>query len=117
MGPISDGRDRDEAVRSPTPEPKWVMRPHRSRLLGFLCFFFRTSHRFGCSKPVIFRHVVPWKLQFREAASIPFTKQERYVKVLESLGIKCQCCDGDDGECSSSWDTTCSKLDCHNMRF
>ncbi|RWW59462.1 hypothetical protein BHE74_00033597 [Ensete ventricosum] len=52
-----------------------------------------------------------------EAASIPFTKQERYVKLLESLGIKCQCCDGDDGECSSSWDTTCSKLDCHNMRF
>ncbi|CAL9097310.1 unnamed protein product [Musa acuminata var. zebrina] len=52
-----------------------------------------------------------------EAASIPFTKQERYVTVLESLGIKCQCCDGDDGECNSSWDTTCSKLDCHNMRF
>ncbi|CAL9123516.1 unnamed protein product, partial [Musa textilis] len=52
-----------------------------------------------------------------EAASIPFTGRERYVKVLESLGIKCQCCDEDNGECSSSWDSTCSKLDCHNMRF
>ncbi|URE12477.1 hypothetical protein MUK42_04238 [Musa troglodytarum] len=52
-----------------------------------------------------------------EAASIPFTGHEMISGYLESLGIKCQCRDGDAGECSSSWDSTCSKPDCHNMRF
>ncbi|RRT75099.1 hypothetical protein B296_00011142 [Ensete ventricosum] len=52
-----------------------------------------------------------------EAGQVPFTKQERYVAVLESLGIKCRCCDGAGGECRSGWDSTCSKLDCHNLKF
>ncbi|WOL14923.1 hypothetical protein Cni_G23704 [Canna indica] len=48
---------------------------------------------------------------------IPINKQQRYVKVLESLGIKCKCCDGDGGECRSSWESTCTKMECHNLKF
>ncbi|CAL9134905.1 unnamed protein product [Musa textilis] len=56
-------------------------------------------------------------LSTAEAGPAQFTKQERYVAELESLGIKCQCCDGAGGECRSSWDSTCNKLDCHNLKF
>ncbi|KAH0465462.1 hypothetical protein IEQ34_005565 [Dendrobium chrysotoxum] len=47
-----------------------------------------------------------------EGRDFPSIKQEGYVKVLESLGLVCRCCDGPEGECRSSWDSTCTNLDC-----
>jgi len=40
-----------------------------------------------------------------------------YMRVFESLGMTCRCCDGAGGECRSSWDSTCTKLDCHPWKF
>lgn len=42
-----------------------------------------------------------------------------YVKVLQSLGMTCHCCDGTRGECQSSWDSTsnCGKLQCRPWKF
>ncbi|KAM0941400.1 hypothetical protein DsansV1_C17g0148341 [Dioscorea sansibarensis] len=52
-----------------------------------------------------------------EARALPVINQDRYVKVLASLGIMCECCDGDGGACRSTWDSTCAKLNCHNWKF
>ncbi|KAL0915152.1 hypothetical protein M5K25_015551 [Dendrobium thyrsiflorum] len=51
-----------------------------------------------------------------EAKKISFAKQEKYGKVLQSLGLMCRCCDLDGGDCRSSWDSPCYKLDCQPWR-
>ncbi|KAK8600248.1 hypothetical protein V6N13_059935 [Hibiscus sabdariffa] len=40
--------------------------------------------------------------------------QQRYSKILASLGVVCKCCDGigSGGECSTAWTQPCSKLKC-----
>ncbi|KAK8685448.1 hypothetical protein V6N13_041449 [Hibiscus sabdariffa] len=40
--------------------------------------------------------------------------QQRYSKILGSLGVVCKCCDGSGagGECSTAWTQPCSKLKC-----
>ena len=40
-----------------------------------------------------------------------------YVEVLQSLGIRCRCCDGVGGECRSTWASHCAKLECHPSKF
>ncbi|KAK1265747.1 hypothetical protein QJS04_geneDACA011381 [Acorus gramineus] len=40
------------------------------------------------------------------------TPRTNYVKMLATLGLECTCCDGAGGECRSTWDGSCSKLDC-----
>ncbi|KAG1339283.1 hypothetical protein COCNU_04G015890 [Cocos nucifera] len=52
-----------------------------------------------------------------EARPLPSIKQERYVQVLESLGLNCRCCDGAGGECRTTWNSTCAKLDCLPWKF
>ncbi|KAL8167917.1 hypothetical protein V2J09_009416 [Rumex salicifolius] len=38
----------------------------------------------------------------------------RYSKVFGTLGVECKCCDG---ECTSSWEGSCSKLHCLPWKF
>ncbi|KAI0498387.1 hypothetical protein KFK09_021628 [Dendrobium nobile] len=52
-----------------------------------------------------------------EARLLPSSEQERYVKVLESLGVLCSCCDEGRGQCSRSWSFTCSKLHCRPFKY
>ncbi|KAJ8631821.1 hypothetical protein MRB53_025144 [Persea americana] len=47
-----------------------------------------------------------------EARTLTLRDQKRDLKLLESLGVMCRCCDGIGGKCKSSWDTPCLKLDC-----
>ncbi|GMN47756.1 hypothetical protein TIFTF001_016931 [Ficus carica] len=36
--------------------------------------------------------------------------QQRYANVFATLGLVCKCCDG--GECTSTWNKSCSKVQC-----
>ncbi|KAL4388222.1 hypothetical protein GQ457_09G030070 [Hibiscus cannabinus] len=38
---------------------------------------------------------------------------------LATLGVVCKCCDGEGGECKSSWDASyaCSKLQCLPWKY
>lgn len=38
-------------------------------------------------------------------------------KMLATLGIVCKCCDGESGKCRSTWDGSCSKLQCLPWKF
>ncbi|CAL9074883.1 unnamed protein product [Musa textilis] len=55
----------------------------------------------------------------RSTAARPLliAKENRYVQVLQSLGITCRCCDGVGGECQRSWASPCAKLECHPSKF
>ncbi|KAJ4720894.1 Fibropellin-1 like [Melia azedarach] len=33
------------------------------------------------------------------------------------LGVVCKCCDGEKGECRSTWEGSCSKLQCLPWKF
>ncbi|MQM02272.1 hypothetical protein Taro_035037 [Colocasia esculenta] len=44
-------------------------------------------------------------------------RQTGYVKVFESLGMMCECCDGAGGECKSKWNSPCSNLKCRPWKF
>ncbi|URE24662.1 hypothetical protein MUK42_07379 [Musa troglodytarum] len=52
-----------------------------------------------------------------EARPLASDKEHRYVEVLQSLGIRCRCCDGVGGECRSTWASHCDKLECHPSKF
>ncbi|GMY39673.1 hypothetical protein FCV25MIE_34917 [Fagus crenata] len=39
-------------------------------------------------------------------------KQGHLNKFVATLGIVCKCCDGIKGECRSTWDSSCPKLQC-----
>ncbi|WCJ19689.1 hypothetical protein M5689_001970 [Euphorbia peplus] len=44
----------------------------------------------------------------------PLTLNEGNAKKLfGSLGVVCKCCDGTNGECTTSWESSCLKLQCH----
>ncbi|KAG9453059.1 hypothetical protein H6P81_005963 [Aristolochia fimbriata] len=51
-----------------------------------------------------------------QARPLPSSQQQRYLKVLSTLGIMCRCCDGSEGECTSTWEGSCSNLDCSPWR-
>jgi len=36
----------------------------------------------------------------------------RLNNFVATLGIECKCCDGIKGECRSTWDSSCPKLQC-----
>ncbi|EEF38178.1 conserved hypothetical protein [Ricinus communis] len=40
-------------------------------------------------------------------------KQGNTKKFFATLGLECKCCDGAHGECRSSWESSCPKLQCH----
>ncbi|KAJ0984053.1 hypothetical protein J5N97_002409 [Dioscorea zingiberensis] len=80
-------------------------------LKGSLVFFF-VFFLVGCPSSGL--------LGAAQARPLPVMNQERYVKVMASLGIMCQCCDGEGGACRSTWDyatATCAKLDCRPWKF
>ncbi|KAL4340407.1 hypothetical protein GQ457_08G019660 [Hibiscus cannabinus] len=54
--------------------------------------------------------VMMWVSAARPLPVLP--DQQRYWKMLGSLGVVCECCDGSEGECSATWTQPCSKLKC-----
>ncbi|ONK76871.1 uncharacterized protein A4U43_C02F720 [Asparagus officinalis] len=54
-----------------------------------------------------------------EARPFPIINEERYVMVLQSLGMNCRCCDDREngGECRSSWESKCRNLDCRPWKI
>ncbi|KAK4771327.1 hypothetical protein SAY87_031859 [Trapa incisa] len=47
----------------------------------------------------------------RPISSLPrWPSQQRYSKILATLGIVCKCCD--EGQCASTWEGPCSQLQC-----
>ncbi|KAJ8624318.1 hypothetical protein MRB53_032848 [Persea americana] len=52
-----------------------------------------------------------------DARPLPFVDQKRYVNVMASLGLECRCCDGAGGECRSTLDASCLKLECNPWKF
>ncbi|KAF3969859.1 hypothetical protein CMV_006380 [Castanea mollissima] len=38
--------------------------------------------------------------------------QQRFSEIFSTLGVACKCCDGEKGECTSTWTGSCSKLQC-----
>ncbi|PKA48589.1 hypothetical protein AXF42_Ash017488 [Apostasia shenzhenica] len=52
-----------------------------------------------------------------DARPLPFVEHDGYVKVLQTLGLRCRCCDAAGGDCRSSWDAACEKLDCRPWKF
>ncbi|KAF2318980.1 hypothetical protein GH714_012135 [Hevea brasiliensis] len=42
-------------------------------------------------------------------------KQVNSKEFYATLGLECKCCDGE-GECRSSWKSSCSKLQCKPWR-
>ncbi|KAL5709357.1 hypothetical protein ACHQM5_020057 [Ranunculus cassubicifolius] len=49
--------------------------------------------------------------------SLPSTDQNRFSKVFATLGMSCKCCDGKEGLCRSTWESSCSKLECLPWKF
>ncbi|KAL5709359.1 hypothetical protein ACHQM5_020059 [Ranunculus cassubicifolius] len=49
--------------------------------------------------------------------SLSFTEQHRFSKVFATLGVSCKCCDGKEGVCRSTWESSCSKLECLPWEF
>ncbi|KAF9597468.1 hypothetical protein IFM89_018914 [Coptis chinensis] len=47
----------------------------------------------------------------------PILEQTRYSKVFKTLGIGCKCCDGKEGVCRSTWDGSCTRLQCLPWKF
>ena len=35
-----------------------------------------------------------------------------FSEIFSTLGVACKCCDGEKGECTSTWTGSCSKLQC-----
>ncbi|KAK8553764.1 hypothetical protein V6N13_072701 [Hibiscus sabdariffa] len=56
--------------------------------------------------------VVMWVSAARARPLPILPDQQRYSKMLGSLGVVCECCDGGGGECSATWTQPCSKLKC-----
>ncbi|KDP44860.1 hypothetical protein JCGZ_01360 [Jatropha curcas] len=59
--------------------------------------------------------IVAMSLQYpggAEAGAVSL-KHGNSKKFFATLGLECKCCDGDKGECRSSWESSCSKLQCH----
>ncbi|KAJ9684427.1 hypothetical protein PVL29_016742 [Vitis rotundifolia] len=42
---------------------------------------------------------------------------QRYSKVFNTLGVVCKCCDGEGGECKSTWEGSCPKLQCLPWKY
>ncbi|KAI6698355.1 hypothetical protein NL676_018474 [Syzygium grande] len=51
--------------------------------------------------------------QLVESRTLPGfpSQQPGYSKILATLGVVCKCCDGG-GECTVTWEGSCSKLQC-----
>ncbi|BFG36285.1 hypothetical protein CerSpe_225590 [Prunus speciosa] len=47
-----------------------------------------------------------------EARPLSILPQQGYAKVVSTLGIACECCDGAGGECTSTWTEPCTRLKC-----
>lgn len=40
-----------------------------------------------------------------------------YSKVFNTLGVVCKCCDGEGGECRTTWEGSCPKLQCLPWKY
>ncbi|KAL4620997.1 hypothetical protein ACB092_06G196700 [Castanea dentata] len=57
--------------------------------------------------------IVAMLQQPKELEARPLTLQKgRLNNFVATLGIECKCCDGIKGECRSTWDSSCPKLQC-----
>ncbi|CBI30472.3 unnamed protein product, partial [Vitis vinifera] len=46
----------------------------------------------------------------RLLSSSSSSSRQRYWKIFTTLGMVCKCCDGVGGECTSTWNMSCSNL-------
>ncbi|KAL5706278.1 hypothetical protein ACHQM5_024470 [Ranunculus cassubicifolius] len=47
----------------------------------------------------------------------PLPPAQRFSKISATLGMSCKCCDGEEGICRSTWEASCSKLECLPWKF
>ncbi|KAI4299490.1 hypothetical protein L6164_032948 [Bauhinia variegata] len=54
-----------------------------------------------------------------EATQILTLHKRGHSKSLafSTLGLVCSCCDGEGGECRSTWESACSNLRCHPWKY
>ncbi|KAJ0046429.1 hypothetical protein Pint_06389 [Pistacia integerrima] len=52
-----------------------------------------------------------------EASRPMFVNHPGYSKTFASLGVECKCCDGEGGECTSTWEGSCSKFKCLPWKY
>ncbi|XVE69302.1 hypothetical protein DITRI_Ditri09bG0141100 [Diplodiscus trichospermus] len=72
----------------------------KAKQLGFFILFFMIL-------------LVSWNFRNVEGGILRRVHQQGYAK-FATLGVACKCCDGEGGECRSSWDASysCPKLQC-----
>ncbi|KAJ4833508.1 hypothetical protein Tsubulata_008012 [Turnera subulata] len=51
------------------------------------------------------------------ARTLSFLPQENFSKVFATLGVVCKCCDGTEGECTTTWTGSCHKPQCLPWRI
>ncbi|BAT97309.1 uncharacterized protein HKW66_Vig0201590 [Vigna angularis] len=51
-----------------------------------------------------------------EGRTLSLKPLQEYSKNLASLGVVCKCCDGDGGDCRSTWTESCSNLQCSSWK-
>ncbi|XVF23992.1 hypothetical protein REPUB_Repub13aG0088000 [Reevesia pubescens] len=58
--------------------------------------------------------LISWNLENVESKILKRDHRQGHAK-LATLGVVCKCCDGEGGECRSSWNASysCPKLQCH----
>ncbi|KAF8395186.1 hypothetical protein HHK36_019128 [Tetracentron sinense] len=70
------------------------------------------SKRFVLLLLLLMIAAISQKARCAEARPLSLLPQERYTKMIATLGIVCKCCDGVGDECTTTWDASCSKLQC-----
>ncbi|KAK9158915.1 hypothetical protein Scep_005489 [Stephania cephalantha] len=46
------------------------------------------------------------------AGPVLMMKHQRQFDLWRTLGVGCNCCDGESGQCRSTWEGSCTKLEC-----
>ncbi|KAJ7961347.1 Fibropellin-1 like [Quillaja saponaria] len=52
-----------------------------------------------------------------EARPLSLMSHQGQSKIFSTLGVVCKCCDGVEGDCTSTWTGSCSKLQCLPWKF
>ncbi|KAI4354582.1 hypothetical protein L6164_003432 [Bauhinia variegata] len=52
------------------------------------------------------------KPSITEARPLSLIAHQGYSKIFATLGVVCKCCDGINGDCTSTWTESCSNLQC-----
>ncbi|KAJ4719929.1 Fibropellin-1 like [Melia azedarach] len=83
-----------------------MVKPQGFQLLLLLLLVVAVSQ---CScRSVVVKAIRPTILNHRLGYSKTFAAQ---------LGVVCKCCDGEKGECRSTWQGSCSNLQCLPWKF